>query len=65
MNNKKLIKVLNTTKDTSEWYNISRKAINTYIRSGKLQKKDNLYIYKGKYKLDEDFYSSNNDYKHK
>jgi hypothetical protein len=36
MNNKKLIKVLNTTKDTSEWYNISRKAINTYIRSGKL-----------------------------
>lgn len=46
--NKKLIKVLNTTKETSELYNISRHALNAYIRSGKLYKKDNLYFYKFK-----------------
>jgi hypothetical protein len=48
--NKKLIKVLNTTKETSEWYNIGRQALNTYIRSGKLYKKDNLYFYKYRFK---------------
>jgi len=46
--NKKLIKVFNTTKETSEGYNISRHALNAYIRSGKLYKKDNLYFYKNK-----------------
>jgi DNA invertase Pin-like site-specific DNA recombinase len=43
--NKKLIKVFNTTKETSEGYNISRHILNNYIKSGKLYKKDSLYFY--------------------
>lgn len=46
--NKKLVKVLNTTKETSEQYNIGRHTLNAYIRSGDLYKKDNLYFYKTK-----------------
>ena len=44
--NKKLVEVLNTTKETSELYNIGRHTLNAYIRSGNLYKKDNLYFYK-------------------
>jgi hypothetical protein len=57
--NKKLVKVFNTTKETSEWYNIGRYALNTYIRSGKLYKKDNIYFYKIKPKSNQDFDSNN------
>jgi hypothetical protein len=44
--NKKLVEVLNTTKETSKLYNIGRHTLNAYIRSGNLYKKGNLYFYK-------------------
>jgi len=44
--NKELIKVFNTPKEVSEWFNIKRQIINGYVRSGKIYKKENLYFYK-------------------
>lgn len=43
--NKELIKVFNNTKEVSEWCNISRNPLNSYIRSGKLYKKKGFYFY--------------------
>lgn len=43
--NKELIKVFNNTKEVSEWCNIARDTVCTYIRSGKLYS-DKFYFYK-------------------
>ena len=42
---KKLVKVFKNTKETSEWYNMSRNVLCTYIRSGKLYN-NKFYFYK-------------------
>lgn len=50
--NKELIKEFNSTKEVSEWCNISRNPLNGYIRSGKLYKKKGFYFYNIKSKPD-------------
>ena len=56
--NKELIKIMDNSKETSEYYNIARSTLNTYIRSGKhfnkkfyfynVSSKDNPYFNKDK-----------------
>jgi group I intron endonuclease len=56
--NKELIRIFKNTKEVSEWCNISRNTLCSYIRSGKLYY-DKLYFYKINSKLNPLFINDN------